>query len=780
MAIAKRAYFLGLLVLVLAALFMPSTFGAVRTFVVEENELVRLRPIASDPDQDRLSYSYSPPLNEDGEWQTGYDDAGTYDITITASDGEKSTTQKVILVVKNVNRAPVLMEKKIVVKEKQEVDLTSVVSDPDGDALSFTFAAPFDRNGKWKTNYGDEGTRVASFTVSDGETELSARVEVQVLPSNKPPEIVGTFSSDAVVELKEDSVLHFWVNAQDSEELFYTWELDGKVVAVSPEGKHHFNFFSAGEHELKVAVSDKLHLTEKAWHLRVGNVNRKPELTILPVTVYEGQKLKLNVPRTDVDGDQLEYSYEQPLSSAGEWQTNFEDAGNYKVSVQFTDGEFEDEEVVEITVINVDRTPVLTLPSRLDAREGELVRWQLLVSDPDGDELELSGEGLPEGARLEGGNATLTFIPSYDMVRRSGSGLSNLLNRLRLEHLFLSPKDIPVSIIACGGELCTNASTLIRVKNVNRAPLFSELVPLSVQETEQVKVSATAFDPDGDIVHYYFTSPLSKSGGEWKTDFDDEGVYTVYVTATDGHAGNTYPLEVIVRKNNRVPTLKIEDDTLTVNEGQQFAVAVNAADPDGDDIDVTLEAIPPGASFKDGLFLWEPSYDTVQQKTQSVWQRLLSRFAYWNKKMSKDKAIVWLSFSASDGEMSVTHPVKVTVKNVNQWPVVGNNLATEHHSVKVGEPIQFDAGIVDPDNEALNYEWTFGWGQGKVNNALSVERTFSTTGTKKVHLRADDGYGHVEKEWIVEVLPADEQETLPPPVAFESPKPSVKAYVIKS
>ena len=47
-----------------------------------------------------LYYSFTEPLDRQGKWQTSYGDAGEYIITVTATDGELSTSEKVKLVVK--------------------------------------------------------------------------------------------------------------------------------------------------------------------------------------------------------------------------------------------------------------------------------------------------------------------------------------------------------------------------------------------------------------------------------------------------------------------------------------------------------------------------------------------------------------------------------------------------------------------------------------------------------------------------------------------------------
>jgi hypothetical protein len=43
-------------------------------------------------------------------WQTDYSSAGTYEITISASDGQDATEQAFKVTVENVNRAPVITD----------------------------------------------------------------------------------------------------------------------------------------------------------------------------------------------------------------------------------------------------------------------------------------------------------------------------------------------------------------------------------------------------------------------------------------------------------------------------------------------------------------------------------------------------------------------------------------------------------------------------------------------------------------------------------------------
>jgi len=57
---------------------------------IDENGLVSVNPVVTDEDGDDFTVSYSIPLNSAGNWQTNYNSAGAYTITVTATDGVNS------------------------------------------------------------------------------------------------------------------------------------------------------------------------------------------------------------------------------------------------------------------------------------------------------------------------------------------------------------------------------------------------------------------------------------------------------------------------------------------------------------------------------------------------------------------------------------------------------------------------------------------------------------------------------------------------------------------
>ena len=80
----------------------------------KETDKIVITALATDDDKDSITYSVSDKsfVQEDNvfTWQTDYDSAGTYEVTVTASDGKDSSEQTFTVTVKNVNRAPVITD----------------------------------------------------------------------------------------------------------------------------------------------------------------------------------------------------------------------------------------------------------------------------------------------------------------------------------------------------------------------------------------------------------------------------------------------------------------------------------------------------------------------------------------------------------------------------------------------------------------------------------------------------------------------------------------------
>ncbi|MBU1111426.1 MAG: PKD domain-containing protein, partial [Nanoarchaeota archaeon] len=746
---------LALTLVLIFILALSSLALAVNTFIIQETDAINVNLDTSDPDGDDIVHYFEEPLDDNGYWQTNYDDAGEYFIDVTASDGIDQTVEEIKIIVENKNREPVFMRESVSFSEGDLVDLTKFIVDPDDDVLDLQFEEPFDENGLWQTGYADAGIYLIDIVAGDSEFEVQERLEITIEDVNQAPDILEvSFSNSSVINIAEDETLLFSVAAEDFDEneIYYQWKINEEIISDSSDGEYYFDFDSSGEYTLTLIVSDTELETEQSWEFEVDNTNRVPELNDQSISVYETELLEFSPPPVDQDGDELSYVYEYPLDGNGQWQTGYNDAGSYDLTIEANDGEFSTEFTLTITVIDLDRAPELNFPDTLEVWEGENFNWGLEVVDLDDDSLSFEFAGWPSDIDFSTSRQELEWNVSYDYIVRNENFVTNFLNALRLEHYFMQETKQRVGVKVCGKELCTSKELDLIVHNTNRAPSITAAFDQNLIETESVELYVAANDPDGDIVKYYFSKPLSKRGGKWTTGYEDEGEYTVYVTATDGFASDTEAVKIYVDKNNRIPTITIKDDEVVVNEGQEFMVRIDVSDPDWEDeLQLSVDYPPAELILGEDYFLWAPSYDTVMNRSGGFWNNLWSNSPYFTKKFSSEKETVWLDFTVSDGEAEVVHPVKVVVKNINRLPVIEEYYPAEDFiETTVGdEPLAFGIDVSDLDGDSLEYRWSFSdFDFNNVNGDVSaITREFTLPGEKKVRVTVDDGRDTVEQEW---------------------------------
>jgi hypothetical protein len=88
-----------------------TTASGDETLTFQENERIDLRSalLIEDEEGDEVVVTYSGWMTT-STYQTTYDDAGTYTVTVTADDGNgQITTTDITIVVEDVNRPPVFV-----------------------------------------------------------------------------------------------------------------------------------------------------------------------------------------------------------------------------------------------------------------------------------------------------------------------------------------------------------------------------------------------------------------------------------------------------------------------------------------------------------------------------------------------------------------------------------------------------------------------------------------------------------------------------------------------
>ena len=157
---------------------------------------------------------------------------------------------------------------------------------------------------------------------------------------------------------------------------------------------------------------------------------------------------------------------------------------------------------------------------------------------------------------------------------------------------------------------------------------------------------------------------------------------TVEITGTTGGTTRSVIWLVFTQPDRiNTPPVFAEISDQVVSEGEPVSFMIEASDIDGDEVVLSVQSLPDGATFFDGLFKWTPGFD--QAGTYEI------------------------KFSADDGNGQVLETVRVQVHQTDQ-PVEIQAFSPSRAVVigSVGQTMQFSVDTVDPDQDPVAYSWT--------------------------------------------------------------------------
>jgi hypothetical protein len=232
-----------------------------------------------------------------------------------------------------------------------------------------------------------------------------------------------------------------------------------------------------------------------------------------------------------------------------------------------------DEQVLVVSVENVNDPPVFADVTELTFDQGEEVIYQLEVNDPDmdveltvPDTLTFSGAGpdefMPDAVGI------VSFTPDQDMV---GS------------------HEVTYTVKDAAG-LQDTVTITWTIKDVNDAPVITSQLPDDVPEDAPVNLTMAATDLDGDTMAWSDDTDLfdidpTTGQFEFTPTQDEVGNQLITLTADDGHGGLTMMTwDFVVTNVNDPPvigTVSPESGT-KYSEGKAIPLSAQATDEDGD------------------------------------------------------------------------------------------------------------------------------------------------------------------------------------------------------
>ena len=637
------------------------------------------------------------------------DTDNTYEFTVKATAGTDAITRAVTVKVVNVNEPITVTGPATVSKPggaaKKVADYTG--SDPEGQVywgLSGTDAAAFVITGKAgdmgelsfketpsHSNPADaDADNVYKVTVVARDEQAFARntdsIDVTITvtadqTANVSPVITGGGASHNFAENGTAAVSTYTATDADNDTI--TWTLEGTDAAdfsISTSGV--LTFASAPDFEspaddgtdnvynVTVKASDGTDSDTIAVTVTVTGVDEAPVFSAGARTATyaeNGTAAVSTYTAADPEGTAVTYSLEGTDSSAFSISTSgvltfdsapdYETKASYAVSVKATAGTKSTTRNVAITISNVNEAPSITGggATHSHAENDTSTVATYTATDPDaGTTIAWTVEGTDSGSFSISSSGALTFSTAPD---------------------FETKTSYAVTVKASDGSLSATLAVTVTVTNVDEPPtLTGTKVHTKTEGTDKSLSTYTAAVPEGATVTWSLTGTDAgdfeiSTGGvlafknapdfDNPADADTNNIYLFNVKAADGTGAtaksSTLAVKVTVNGVNEAPTITGGGATHNYAENGTAAVATyTATDPEGTTISWTLEG-DDAADFNisaSGVLTFASTpdrEDADDDNTDNVYE---------------------ITVKASDGTLSDTLDVEITVTNVNEVPTL--------------------------------------------------------------------------------------------------------------
>ena len=593
----------------------------------------------------------------------------------------------------------------------ETIDLNPYFHDPDGDDLSYSLLSvntdnidTYDDGLGVVTlipNHNWFGQETARFIAFDGELEAESNNIVLTVNDVFDPDLIAPIVTllspiDNYFSDNDEITFRFKVSDDMDSSLtcgFYTDAETGEFKILGPEfevnngsersiivgveipGDGKDNGIPDGSYIWNVKCSDG---TNSAFALnnRSFTVDENDAPVIEPINdiiVNETEIVDINVIASDADNDILTYAINSskfaPSGNRFVWLTTFNDAGVYNFEISVSDGILTSKANVKVTVLNKNRNPIFTgtiSDQNFDEDTNKTIDLSLYFSDPDNNVLSYSAE-LNENVRVEFNGNIAKIIPNNNWFGN---------DRLRI-----SASDNN------GGNVKSNDFNLI-VNTIQDAPVLNHIEDIVSNEGDLIKINAQATDVDNDVLLFLYGAPFDVFG-EWQTDFNDAGEYTVLVRVTDGFLWDEQNIKVTVVNKNMDPVLDlINDFTIVEDSGRQEVASLSASDSDG---------------VIDRFVIANENTNQVDcdtEKIENVWKLFLNPASNFF-----GEAFCTVKVYDNDNGFD-DQEFKITVTNVNDAPeiVIAHPNSNEVTINKNGAQTFFISWR-DVDNDVANVEW---------------------------------------------------------------------------
>jgi hypothetical protein len=609
---------------------------------------------------------------------------GSHIVTFNVFDGTVNVDSTFILSVANVNDAPVITS---IAPDRATQNVpysypVSVIDSDVGDSIAYSISGDLDWIGGitssgviWGIPRNSHVNQIYSITVTVTDRSGASDIQtftVSVDNVNDLPE----FNSLPITSINEDQLYQYIVDVSDIDpgdvvtltaQTLPAWlTLHNDTLRGTPLNEH------VGVHAVVLRADDGKAYVEQTFNITVNNTNDAPEITSTPPAyAYEEQLYEYPVITEDQDGDALTVSIVS--DTVGMW-FSFEDdtlrgipqqsdIGIYNVSIQVTDGQTVITQNFTIEVRNVNDVPVISVIP--DQNISEDVPFTLVVNATDADGEVLSYNAIESANWLSFNPLTRTF---------SGTPLNSD-----------AEQNYNVTVQVSDSSVTVSENFIIRVHNVNDAPVFTSVPNLVATEDQEYTYTPLVSDDDGIFGDQFkvkfktFPVTADTTSGIFKwtpTNADVGGHFQVELYAVDLQNDTTFQsFTLSVNNTNDLPHfvgLTIVDTMAT--EKLPFIKVFSYDDIDvGDNVVMSVLSLPRWLTFRnDSLFGTPKNADSGLSSN--------------------------LTLRLNDGTTTIDRNYRVSVQPFNDAPVIVNAPATP---AAEGNPYSYTIAVNDSDNASF-------------------------------------------------------------------------------
>jgi hypothetical protein len=567
------------------------------------------------------------------------------------------------------NNAPVLSPiGSQTINESELLTITLNATDSNNDTITYATNATFgnlsDNVFTWTTNSQDSGTYYVEFEVSDGTLNDTETVTITVINDNRPDINCIADSPDPVLQ---GGTINITANVTDDQGVDSVWvQINGtnysmqnmndqqeQTLTLQPGSEGKDAYIDSSNGYTNYGTSTSIRAGHSSWRglleFDLSGLPANATITSAQVELYYYDDYTI----TGV-GDLEAHLITRSWTETGVSWNNYDGTNSWSS----TGGDFDSTVEDSVSIDDVYGWYGWDITRLVEGwYNGTYTNYGVIIKD---------GTNLNMKIFYSSDYSNSDYHPKLTINYTTVTASDEWNYGYDTSSLFPGTYDYTVYANDTSGFEAVPQTTNFTVE-ANEPPALSSIGPQSVNENETLTITLNATDPNGYPITYGTNATFGNLADNiftWTPGYDYSGTYYVEFNVSDGTLVDNEIVAITVDNTNRAPVLTAIGDQ-SLNESETLTITLSATDPDGDALTYGTNAT--FGSIADNVFTWITAFE--------------------------DSGTYYVKFEVSDGTLSNTETVTITVVNDNNPEI--NSVADSPDPVLQGENINITANVTD-------------------------------------------------------------------------------------